>query len=178
MVEIFKYVFPFITAVVTGCLTYYFTKKSKMDDIKIKRGMEIAEKISISIQDIIEVEEHLYETYQRNYGHMQYIEEAVENFETMQSLYFEEYKIIKELAESKGQLLNNLKIGRVFLNSVVLDNIQVYVNIGKFSYIHDGSGLTNTYYLELFRNLINKENRTRRIELSHSIIIDERSKLF
>lgn len=158
-------------------MTYFVTRRGKIDDVTIKRGTEIAERISITVQNIMEDEEYFYETYKRDYGHFDDMEAAVRNFERMKSLYSDDYERIKKLAESRKQLIDDLKVGRLYLNNIIVEDIQAHANTGLFSFTHDGHGLIDTYYLDFFKNLMDKNNRQKRKTLSGSIKADLRKLL-
>ncbi|MFH1931277.1 MAG: hypothetical protein ABIN18_06780 [Pseudomonadota bacterium] len=174
---IVKIILPILTAIASAIITYFVTRKQKIDDVTIKRGIDVAEKLALTVQDIMKDEEYFYETYKRNYGHVADMEEAVHNFERMESLYSNDYERIRKLAENRKQAIDDLKIARLYLNNIIVEDIQAYVNIGLFSFTHDGHGMINTYYLDFFKNLMDKNNRLKRVSLSGSIKSDLRKLL-
>lgn len=160
---------PIITAIITAIITYLVTRKGKIDDITIKRGLEIAEKISILIQNIIEDEDYFYKTYEGNYSHYLNMEGAIENFKRMKSLFSPDYARIEKHADNKRQLIDNLKIARLYLNKKIIKQMQEYIDIGHFTFEHDGFGMVNTYYLDFFKNIMNATNKQNRLQLAESI---------
>ena len=163
-----KMLIPF-AAIFSSLVTYIFTRKGKVDDLTIKRGIEIAEKLSVTVQNIMEDEEYFYQLYDGNYGHADDMDKAIRNFKLKESLFGEDYEKIEELAKSRKQVNDDLKVGRLYLNGKIIEDIQTYINIGHFSFQQDGSGLIDTYYLNFFKNLIDENNRQKRSQLSESI---------
>jgi len=167
--DLLKIGLPSILGIVAAIVTYRLGRRAKIDDRKIQKGMELAEEISKLFQDIVDLEEYFYEFYKANYSHLE-LRDAVDNFTRMKSLFYEDYKRIDERAEKRSQLYGKLKIGRVYLNSRLIERIRDYLNVGEFHYEHDAGGLTNTYYEDFFKNIIDKSNIKQRQKLKDKIL--------
>jgi len=135
MSDFLKLILPSaVPTVLAAGLAYYFGRRKAFDDLKIKRGMELAEEIA-------ELYEYFYLFYKENYGHMNDIRDAVDNFCRMTSLFGEEYERIESLNEKETKLRELIRKSRPYLNSNVLDNILLYVSYGSFHYQHDSAAL-------------------------------------
>jgi len=167
----------FVLALISSVVAYYIGRRSKIDDLKIKKGFELIEDISNLFHDIAGSEEFFYDFYERNYGHMPDIGQAIDNFERQKLLFKQDYEHIEDLGKKRNELYNKLRVGVLYLNNNILEKMREYLDIGLFSYCHDCANFINEYYLEFFKNIIDRNNHEKRVILQKSILKDMKNLL-
>lgn len=164
-----KVALPSVIGIIGMFITYHLGKKAKTDDIRIKRGYELAEQIAVLFQDIHEIYITLDQLVTRNFGHVDF-SDAIESFHRYSSLYEQDRDRISSLMEKRVQLAALIKSARVYLSPDLLDKLQAYIQRGEFVYTTDGGIFTDTYIEDFFRNLRDSSNRSRREQLYKEVL--------
>jgi len=171
MTEFLKIALPNVSAALAAALAYYFGRRKTIDDIKIKRGLELAEEISTLFQEIAEFYDHFFKFYNINYGHIEDIRVAADSFANTTSMFETEHNYIRSTNDKKEKLKDLIRKARIYLNTNVLDDILFYLSIGEFEWHYDSIGFVNTYAENFFKNLMNAELLKKRNELKDSLMI-------
>jgi hypothetical protein len=172
VIEYLKIILPNISAIFAAAVAYYFGRRKSYDDIRIKRGVELAEEISVGFQNVVELYEYFYEFYNKNYGHVSSVQYAAENFSRQSSLFKNEYELIETLNEKSSKLTEIIKKSRIYLNNRIIDDMLLYLSYGKFTWHSDSVGLINTYYETFFENIINPDLNAKRKRVREAVIAD------
>jgi hypothetical protein len=146
------------TPLLTACLGYYFGKRSKIDDLRIKRRHELAEQLSIAIQKDHKTRENLMQGYKSNFEHLDEMR-AIEAFEKHPNLYSTMRQQIEQLSESGSQISELGQQGAIYFDVSLPELIDTYNEATNFSFSTDGCGgiFFDTYNQAFFSNLLNSE---------------------
>ena len=127
-------------AVGTALIAYHFGKRSKIDDLRIKRRQELAEELAIALQRDHELRESLIEQFTGNLKHLGR-EEAIQAFKKhAETLYKGMCEEIDKLPETRNKIGELLRQGVIYFNKPLVKLIKDYLDTTEFSYTTDGIG--------------------------------------
>lgn len=135
-------------------ITYVFGKKSKHDDIQIKKRHDFAEQILHLLQQDFSARKSLLEQYHANFDHMNGIADAMDSFLKYETLYMGMKDTIESLPDGISQLKELNQKATIYFNKTTTERIDSYIKATVFSYHTDGIGLINNYAEAFFTNLL------------------------
>jgi len=166
--DLLKIGIPLLLGILGSVLSYYKGKRTKIIEIKIKKGFEIAEEISFLIHSINEIYDYLIDFYSKNYNSYKYSNKNIENFEdSIETIYSYESKQIDELNRLKEKLSNKRKIINIYSNSKLEIYIHEYLKNDNFKY-ETGVGFSDFYY-SFFKHILDDKVQKKRSELYNRI---------
>jgi len=139
-------------------VTYYFTKRSKADEIIIKKRLEISEKLAIFLEKDYQDRQLFREYYKTNFAHLSGRHEAVQVFEKYDDLYRELRTLMANIPTNIDNLISTNREALIYIDKKIIDDIQKYIKYTKFYYDTDGAGFFNNYAEKAFDNLLDKNN--------------------
>lgn len=145
-----------VSIVATAKISYYYGRKKAVDEIRLKKGFEIAEQIAVSIQAIHEDYVKVTKNYQLNFSETKNVDVAAQKM-LDSDLYQADIKYIDELWDKREKLSNLVKSGRLYLDAKTLELIESYLSKCSFSWQDDGGLISNTYLNEFLRNLTDSD---------------------
>jgi len=159
--DILKIGIPSILGLFSTVLAYIFGRKKQIDEIKIKKNFEYAQRIASELQEVHDGYERLVRVWEENFAHMPF-HKAIEVFEKHADMYDNEKYYIQQLVKKEEQLEKLYKESLIFLKTSFRKELKQYLELSKFVYHHDSLGLFNNYYEKFFENL-NKKKEKRRL---------------
>jgi len=175
-IEYLKWLLTGIGALIGMFVTYRFGRKTKIDEISLKKAYEMAEKIAELIQEDHHIRELLLENYNKNLGHMTK-EDAIEAFHKYRGLYHDMKEQMVQLPRKINELQELNRKAIIFLSKKLTGLIDQYIKMTRISFITDGTGIIiNTYAEEFFENLRDEIKLKERRGL-YEKILDELRKL-
>lgn len=168
--EIGKWVLGGLAWLISVIITYYIGKKSKVDDIRLKKTYEIAEEVAVLIQKDHHDRELLIEEFNENFGHIPDRKDAVENFHRFPSLYESMRKEIMGLPEQINKLQDLNRKAAIYFREDLTRKIEDYITMARFTYLTDGGLLFDTYLESFFDNLLDAKRIDQRRVLYKKII--------
>jgi hypothetical protein len=156
---------PILTALGT-LVGYVIGRRQEADKVRITQAFSRAEEVSSLILTIRDTEEGLADWYRRNFTPQLSFPEAMERIETRGTFESERARV-DELLRSRHTLVEKVRLARVYLNPSDMDRIVEYINLGSFTFSHDGVGgiLFDTRYRAFFANLLDSSLCIRRAAL-------------
>ena len=178
-IEITKWLGGGAAWLISMIITYKLGRKSKIDDIHIKKRHEYAEIMADALKKDFKERQTLLELYEKNFGHLKEIAEADEAFNRFPSLYKEMRTIIAELPNGINKLEEISRKATVYFNPAVMNDVENYISETRFSFATDGTGglLYNTFFLSFFNNLLDQKKILKRKSLFESSIYKLRKAL-
>lgn len=165
LLQLLLYIFVVIA---TSYVSYRFGRKKQIDTIIINKTISCKEQICQLLQEIEDEYQYFEKFYEKNYGHVESLDEAIDNFERL-PLFQEDRNRIEHFGHKREELSDMLKRATIYLKRRHLELVKKYLKIGEFSYLHDGGLSVNTFYKEFFKNLLDKKDKEQRLSLYRKI---------
>lgn len=136
---------------VSVVVTYALAKRTKVDDLKMKRRHELVERLSILLQEDHEGRQALLAKYQSNFSHLS-TQEALDAYER------HSYRSINEgihrAGDSKSKLHDLSREIAIYIDEATHGELKRYLKATTFTFSTDGTGLIiNTYGRSFLLNL-------------------------
>ena len=157
--DILKIGVPSILGLFSTVLAYILGRKKQIDEIKIKKSFEYAQRITSKLQEVHDGYERLIHIWEKNFSHMDFYK-AIEVFERY-DMYDNEKEYIQKLTRKEEELEQLYKESLIFIKRSFRKKLKQYLELGKFTYQHDSDGLFNNYYEKFFENLNEKKEKRR-----------------
>ena len=167
--DILKIGVPTLLGIISTLVAYRLGKKSRKDEQTIARRLELGERIVVLYQEVVDLEEHFFEFFKKNYGHLYDIERAIENFEKMNTLYQPEYEKIDLFSDKQEELVEKLKEGRYHFKAGIISRMQEYTGLLDIGVTKESAGLFNTYHRQFFLNITDPNLRKKRAKINQKI---------
>ena len=157
--DILKIGIPLIFGLLSTILAYVLGRRKQIDELKIKKCFEYAQNISLKLQAIHQSYNRLYQIWDSNFSHMDF-REAIDAFEKY-GMFDNEKDNIENLKKMEEELEQLYMESAVFIKSSFRKKLRQYLDLGNFTFQHDGSGIFDNYYEKFFENLIDKKDERR-----------------
>lgn len=159
-------VFVLLTAVVG----YFVGKKSKIDDVRIKKTHELAEELSVLMQEDHRDRNFAREQYDRSFGHLSGPHEAAQYFGQHEILHGSLRQVIERLMERRPKVVELKDRSAIYLPKRVTDLVDEYIGLTTFEYMTDGIGLIDTFAQSFFEHCLDDQKASRREEIFDEIM--------
>jgi len=150
--------FGFLTAIVG----YFIGKRSKIDDIRIKKTHELVEELSVLIQEDYTDRKSVREQYERSFGHLNGPQEAGLYFDKHYTLHGSLREIMQRLVERRPKIVETKQRSAVYLTEKVIESVDEYIELTTFTYMTDGIGLIDNYAASFFEHSLDDNKASRR----------------
>jgi len=159
-----------LVAIISGAATYWWGKRAKIDDIRIKRVHALVETMSIAFLGVHRGMERLASWFESNFKNLNSIAEGVDRFrQGVDTIYASKKDEIEQLAKDKATLGSLVTQGQVYLPEKLLNDLAAYMETCSFHYSNVWP-LFDTYLEELFENILDIEKRSARARLEQKIM--------
>jgi hypothetical protein len=159
-----------LLAIVSGGVTYWWGKRAKIDEIRIRRVHDLVEQISVTFQDVHGGMERLGNWFESNFKNLNSVAEGVERFrELADTTYAAKKDDLEQLAKAKATLSSLVKQGQVYLPEKLLNDLTAYMETCSFQFSNVWP-LFDTYLEGLFANILNQEKRSARTRLEEKVM--------
>lgn len=155
---------------VIAVVSYFLNRRMKLNTLRVKRAYDLAEKIAQKVEQIETGYFYLEEFYKSNYGHIDELRHAIDNFNRKTELFSSTYDEIRNQATRRSELQALMQGAWLYLPNKVLEPVTRYFKIGEFSYTDDAAGFINEYHYEFFKNLLGPNCSKERNKLFKQIV--------
>ena len=132
-------------------------RRSKIDEIQITKRHELAEKLSILLQEDFNDRLNLKKDYHANFNHMRDLSEAMHYFDKHQNLYISLREGIIRIPTRIPNLTEANQKASIYLPENITSSINKYIELTKFTYFTDNIGFINDYAERFFEHLLDDD---------------------
>ncbi len=158
-----------VSSLVIVIVTHILTNRAKVIDVKVKEGYSLAHKIAVLVDKTHSGYAYFDGIYETNYGHMDDLDKAVENFVKQKELFQGDHEALKAHDNDCKELRRIIAGAWVYLPENAIHPVNEYLEAGEFTYLSDALGM-NEYCNGFFKNLRDKDKQRRRKEACEKIV--------
>ncbi len=147
-------------SLVSAYFGYMLGRRSKIDEIQIAKRHELAEKLSIFLQEDFNDRLNLRKEYHNNFDHMRDLSEAMHYFDKHENLYSSLRQGIARIPTRLPSFIEANQRAAIYLPESVTSPIAEYIEHTKFIYMTDGIGLIDDYAERFFEHLLDDKTWT------------------
>lgn len=158
--------------ILSNVIVYMIGRRTRVDEIKIKRKFDLAEQLAVALQKDHNSREDFMDWFKANLGHLDLME-ALAAFDQHAGVLYKN-------TDAKFEALQNTRaeIGKLNMDAVIYfdksfhEMVNKYMHATEFSYTHDGVGgiIFNNYARAFFSNLLDADKIEVRRESFEEII--------
>jgi hypothetical protein len=156
-----------VVGIITAIIGYSLGRRSKVDDIRIKRAHELMEELAIVIQEDFHDRVYLRREYELNFGHLDSPAEAAHYFEQQDVMHDSMRKAMFRVVERRTKIISINQKCALFLPAAITEEVERYVELATLFHISDG---INPYSESFFTDLLDREKSASREKLFKSIM--------
>jgi hypothetical protein len=157
-------------ALVTGWFSYLWGKRSKIDEVRIKKVHELIQSIATSFQIVHALNTRLPKQFHANFDAMKTVEAGVERLKQYgKTIYADDIAAIERQAQERSKLHELMPHASVYLPKALCDDLQAYLDGCAFAYSNVWP-LFDTYIESLFENLLDEDKARLREDLAEKIM--------
>lgn len=145
----------------TTILAYFLGRRSKVDEIVIKRRLERAEGLADAGLEFIECYKSIDDDFQRHYRDCTNATEAAKCLET--SLYESDQQTIKRFFELRRKFHEQILLAKLYIRADVLSPFESFNASFYFVFLTDGIGLDDSYYECFIKTILDEKQRAQRV---------------
>jgi hypothetical protein len=162
------FVLGLVTLFLTSLVSYNSGRRAKVDEVRIAKTHELAQSIGDSFQKVHATHEHLPLWFKENFSAVSFEKGVERMLELRKGLYAERFEEIDHLRKGTFQLRQTLLTARLYLAEPLCRDLDAYIEECRFGWTD--AMFFDTYYQELFTNLLDEGRTTRRAELAKKIM--------
>jgi len=136
---------------------YLLGRRSKIDEIQLAKKHELAEQLSVLLQEDFDDRLNLRQEYHENFDHLKDLSEAMYYFDKHQNLYSGIRKRMERMPTRRDSLKVANRKAAIYLPENVTSSIDEYLKLTYFTYWSDGVGFINSFAEEFFKNLLDDD---------------------
>jgi hypothetical protein len=159
-------------SLVSAYFGYMLGRRSKIDEIQIAKRHELAEKLSIFLQEDFNDRLNLRKEYHNNFDHLRDLSEAMHYFNQYDNLYSSLHQGIARIPARFPSFIETNQRATIYLPESVTSPIAEYIELTKFTYMTDGIGIINDYAERFFEHLLDDKTWTE-MENRHKLILGQ-----
>lgn len=157
-------------SLIGGYASYVWGKKAKIDEIRVKKVLDLLERLSVTLQDVDRETECLASWFESNFKLLETVAEGVRHFrEGADTTYAGKLEYIEQLKKDKSELASLTKQAHLYLPEALLNDLTAYIDIGRFDFSTVWP-IFDTYLEQLFANILDAEKRAARSRLKEEIM--------
>lgn len=160
---------PIAVGIVSAVVGYCLGRKSKVDEVLIKRKLDLADELAIAAQSFIDTYKLIDESLIRHFGRYESTIEAAEHLDSW-DLYKSDRKLVSHFFELRGQLAEKLQRANPYFTPKLLDPLHKLDATFYFVFQTDEIGFDDTHTESLLKCFLDKDLRNKRFELISKIL--------
>lgn len=143
---------------------YLRGKRAKIDDIRLRRKYDLAERLAVRLQADNREREWLLGWYHRSFDHLPDLDTAMHYFHKHANDHKSIQEAIGNLAKGIIELVSLRQEAAVYLPSNLLKAVDTYEETTRFTHETDGGlGIYDTYFRNFFETLLDEDRTKRRL---------------
>jgi len=143
--------------ILTAFFGYLIGRKSKIDEVQIKKRYELAEQLAVLLQMDFENRLKLRKEYHVGFDHMRDFSQAMGAYDKHQNLYSNIRGRIKDVPTNHNKLKEINQKANIFLPKNISSTVQEYLDLTYFTYTSDGIGLIDTFDEDCLKNILDEQ---------------------
>jgi len=143
-------------SIILAILGYIFGRKSKIDEIQIAKRHELAEQLSVLLQEDFDDRLSIRKGYHLNFDHLNDFSKAMYYFDKDEHDYLSIREYVNRIPSRITALKEINQKAAIYLPEKVTSLVSQYINLTIFAFTIDGIGVTRDYNEKFFENLLNE----------------------
>jgi len=144
--------------------THHLSRKGKISYLRVTRGYDLAEDIARKLEKINNSYAVLEAFWINNFGKVKF-GDAIEHFNAKEDLFEELHVMIEEQTDRCDELSECTRGAWFYLPAKLINYVDEYLAQGAFNYNNKLDGDLSHYRENFIKNLMDPENRAKRVKL-------------